>query len=97
MTRKSKHWSELNTDQLAAATRQFDDPNYNPPAQKPTKQDLAQLRRVQRKAAKSRLRVAVALEGNLVEQADDYAARRGITFSDLVSDALRQLMRKSSA
>ena len=97
MTRKSKRWSELTTDRLAAATRKFDDPNYNPPAQKPTKRDLAQLRRVQRKAAKSRLRVAVALDGNLLEQADGYAARRGITFSDLVSDALRQLMRKKSA
>lgn len=97
MKRKTRRWSEMNTAQLATATRQFDDPNYDPPAQKPTKRDAAQLRRVQRKAARSRLRVAVALEGSLVEQADDYAASRGMTFSDLVSDALRQLMRKKSA
>lgn len=95
--RKNKRWSELTKEELAAATRQFDDPNYNPPARKPSKRQLAQLRRVQRKAAKSRFRVAVALDGNLVEQADNYAASRGLTFSDLVSDALRRLMRKKSA
>lgn len=95
--KKTKRWSELTKKELAAATRQFDDPNFNPPARKPSKRQLAQLRRVQRKAANNRFRVAVALDGNLVEQADNYAASRGLTFSDLVSDALRRLMRKKSA
>ncbi|HSZ59586.1 MAG TPA: hypothetical protein VK797_28340 [Tepidisphaeraceae bacterium] len=58
---------------------------------------MAELRRVQRKATKDRFRVAVALEEDLVEQADNYAVSHGITFSDLVADALRQLMRKKSA
>jgi predicted DNA binding CopG/RHH family protein len=97
MSTKQKRWSELNVDELAAATKQFDDPNYNPPALKPTKEQLAQLRRVQRKAAKDRYRVAIALDEDLIEQADQYAAARGITFSDVVSNALRQLMRKKSA
>jgi hypothetical protein len=94
---KRKRWSEMTTDELAAATKQFDDPSFDPPARKPTTRQLAQLRRVQRKAANNRFRVAVALDGNLVEEADDYAASHGITFSDLVSDALRRLMRKKSA
>src|SRR5208337_3759745 len=54
MTTKRKRWSEMTTKELAAATRDFDDPNYNPPARKPTKRQSSQLRRVQRKAAKNR-------------------------------------------
>jgi hypothetical protein len=87
----------MTTDELAAATKEFDDPNYNPPAQKATKRQLAQLRRVQRKTATQRFQIAIALDGKLVEQADNYAVSHGITFSDLVSDALRRLMRKKSA
>ena len=97
MTKKRKRWSDMTTEELAEATKQFDDPNYDPPARKPTKRQLAQLRRVQSKAAKNRLRIAIALERNLVEQADDYAVSHGITFADLVSDALRRVMRKKSA
>jgi hypothetical protein len=89
MTTKRKRWSEITTKELASATRKFDDPNYDPPARKPTKRQLAQLRRVQRKATKNRFSIALVLEGNLIEQADEYAADHGITFSALVSDALR--------
>jgi len=97
MTTKPKRWSEMMTQELAAATREFDDPNYNPPAQKPAKRRLSQLRRVQRKAAKNRFNIALALEANLVEQADEYAADHGITFSELVSNALRRMIGKKSA
>ena len=97
MTTKRKRWSEMTTKELAAATRDFDDPNYNPPARKPTKRQLAQVRRVQRKAAKNRFSIALALEANLIEQADEYAVDHGITFSELVSDALRRMIGKKSA
>ncbi|HEY2587945.1 MAG TPA: hypothetical protein VGI81_19535 [Tepidisphaeraceae bacterium] len=94
---KQKRWSELSTEELAAATREFDDPAYNPPARKPSARELAELRRVQRKAAKDRFRVAIALDGDLIEQADDYAASHGLTFSDVVADALRRLIKRKSA
>jgi len=97
MTTKRKRWSEMTTRELAAATRKFDDRSYNPPARKPTKGQLEQLRHVQRKAAKNRFSIALALEANLVEQADDYAANHGITFSELVSDALRRMIGKKPA
>ena len=97
MIKKNKRWSTLTTEELAAATREFDDPNYNPPARKPSARELAKLRRVQRKAAISRFRVALALESDLVEQTDEYAANHGLTFSEVVADALRKLMRKKSA
>jgi hypothetical protein len=97
MTTKHKRWSEMTTEELGAATRSFDDPKYNPPARKPTKRQLAELRRVQGKAAKNRFSIALALEANLIEQADQYAAKHGITFSELVSDALRRVIGKKSA
>jgi DNA-binding protein H-NS len=97
MTTKRKRWSDMTTQELADATHKFDDPKYNPPARKVTKQQLAQLRRVKRKAAQNRFSIALALEANLIEQADEYAAKHGITFSELVSDALRRLIGKKSA
>ena len=97
MTTKRKRWSEMTTKELAAATRDFDDPNYNPPARKPTKRQLAKLRRVQRKTTKNRFSIALALDASLVAQADEYAVDHGITFSELVSDALRRMIGKKSA
>jgi len=97
MTKKKKRWSELAVDELAAATRVFDDPNYQPPALQPSKRDLDSLRHVQRKAVRDRFRVAVALDEELIDQADEYALAHGMTFSDLVGTALRRMMRKRSA
>jgi hypothetical protein len=94
---KQKRWSDLTTAELAAATREFDDPTFDPPALKPSARQAADLRRVQRKAAKDRFRVAIALERDLIEQADQYASSHGITFSQLVADALRRLIEKKSA
>src|SRR5258706_13993797 len=65
MTTKRKRWSEMTTEELAAATKQFDDPGYDPPARKPSKRQLAQLTRAQQKPAKNRFPVAIALAGNL--------------------------------
>lgn len=97
MKTKQKRWSNLTSNELAAATREFDDPEFNPPARKPSARERADLRRVQQKAGKDRFRVAIALEQDLIEQADEYATTHGITFSQLVSDALRQLIKKKSA
>lgn len=94
--RKKPYW-EMTADELAKATHRFDDPNFNPPAQKPAAKELAQLRQWQRRRAARRATLAISLEQNLVEQADDYAVSHGMTFSDLVADGLRQVMRKKSA
>ena len=96
MTRKKKRWSELTTEELAAATKQFDDPNYDPPVQTPSRREMAALHRIEQKS-KTRFRVSLALEKKLVEQTDNYAASHGVAFSDVVANALRQLMRKKSA
>jgi hypothetical protein len=92
--KKPKPYWEMNTEELAEATKEFDDPNYHPRAVKPTAAQRAQLQRWRRKRAAARARLTLSLEKQLIEQTDDYAANHGVTFSDVVSDALRQLMGK---
>jgi hypothetical protein len=96
MKPRNKRWSELTTEELAAATREFDDPNYQPVARIPSKRQLAQLHRVRRKSAESRFRIALLLQKDVVEFTDNYAANHGVTFSDVVDSALRQLKKKSA-
>jgi hypothetical protein len=93
---KKKPYWEMTTDELAEATREFDDPNYNPPTVKPTKKQRDQLRLWRRKA-RERSKLVLLLEQKLIEQTDEYAANHGVSFSEVVSNALRQLMRKKSA
>lgn len=90
--KKPKPYWEMNAEELAQATREFDDPAYHPPALKPTAAQRAQLRRWQRKRAAARARLTLSLEKQLIEQTDNYAANHGLTFSDVVSDALRKLI-----
>jgi len=97
MIKSQKRWSDMTGDELAAATREFDAPDYRPPVRKPTRREVNQLDRVQRKAAAGRFRIALSLEKRIVEQTDDYAANHGTTFSEVVSDALKQMMRKKPA
>src|SRR2546421_628379 len=49
MIKKQRRWSDLNTEELALATKEFDDPNFKPRVRKSTKRELAQLHRVQRR------------------------------------------------
>jgi hypothetical protein len=95
--KKQKPYWEMNLEELAEATREFDDPSYNPPAVKPTAAQRAQLGRWQKKRAASCARLTLSLEKPLIEETDNYAVNHGVTFSEVVSDALRQLMRKKSA
>jgi hypothetical protein len=95
--KKQKPYWEMNAEELGAATRGFDDPGYNPPAVTPTAAQRAQLRRWQKKRAAGRARLTLSLEKPLIEETDNYAVSRGVTFSEVVSDALRRLMRKKSA
>jgi len=95
--KKQKPFWEMNTKELAEATGEFDDPNYNPPAIKPTVAQRAQHLRWRRKRSAERSQLTLSLEKSLIKEADDYAVNHGVTFSDVVSDALRRLMRKKSA
>src|SRR5437773_1549016 len=96
MSKRKRYW-EMTAQELAEATRQFDDPSYDPPAVKPTARQLALLRRWRRKRASELSTIAVALEQKLIQQADEYAVSHGVTFSELVSDALRRVIRRKKS
>ena len=97
MKKKKKQYWEMNAEELADATKEFDDPVYEPVAVKTTVAERAQLRRWQLKRAAARSRLTLSLDKGLIEQTDNYAVSRGVTFSDVVSDALRKLMQRKSA
>ena len=96
MKKRKPYW-EMTTRELTEATKQFDDPNYDPPAVTPTAKQLAQLKRWKRKAVARRSNLILSLDQDLIRRADEYAASHGIPLSQLVSDALLRLMRKKSA
>ncbi|HEY3245431.1 MAG TPA: hypothetical protein VGM03_18980 [Phycisphaerae bacterium] len=96
MNRRKPYW-EMTTDELAEATKQFDDPDCNPAALKPTAHQRAQLRAWQRQRAAQRSTVTVALEPKLIEQADECAASHAMTMSELISRALRRVLRTKPA
>jgi hypothetical protein len=96
MTKRKPYW-EMTTKELARATKRFDDPNFDPPAVKPTARQLAQLERWNRKKEAAQSTLTLSLDVSLIEHCDQYAADHGLTVSEVVSNALRQLIRKKSA
>ena len=96
MKERKSYW-KMNAEELAQATKEFDDPNYNPPAMKPTATQRKQLQKWQRKRAEARSRLTLSLDKTLIEQTDAYAANHGMTFADVVTDALQRFIHKTSA
>lgn len=94
---KKKRWSEMTTHELAAATKAFDKPGFQPRSLKPTNAERAALQRVRAASEANRSRVALSLDTALVEATDDYAGQKGMTFSEVVADALLRLVKKRSA
>ena len=95
--RERKPYWKMTTEELADATKAFDDPNYNPPATKPTASQRKQLQQWHRKRAEDRSRLTLSLDKTLIEQTDNYAANHGMTFADVVTDALQRFIHKPSA
>ena len=96
MKNRKPYW-EMNAEELGDATKEFDDPACEPVAVKATAAERAQLRRWQRKRNAARSRLTLSLDKALIEQTDNYAVSRGVTFSDVVSDALRKLMQRKDS
>jgi hypothetical protein len=92
MKKDKKEFWEMDADELAAATAEFDDPNHAPRAVEPTAAQRAQLRRWQRRRSAARARIALSLDRRLIERTDSYAADHGVTFADVVTEALTGLM-----
>jgi len=95
--KKQKSYWDMNTEELAQATKEFDDHNYHPPAVKHNARQLAQQRRWRQRAIAARATLSLSLDQKLIEQIDEYAANHRKSFSEVVSDAVKQLIRKKSA
>jgi hypothetical protein len=86
----------MNTQELAEATKEFDDPDYDPPVLPWTEEDTARHERARRRGrprnglgAKT---IALTVERGLLERSDRFARRKGISRAQLVALALRAVL-----
>ncbi len=99
---KQKPYSSMNTAELRQATRQFDNPEYHPPAlpwgeKQKREQGLAdQLGRTMKvgrpKIGLGAERIQIAMERDLRRQIDAFAKQHGMTRSRLLSAAARKFI-----
>ncbi|HEX4793075.1 MAG TPA: ribbon-helix-helix domain-containing protein [Humisphaera sp.] len=94
----AKPWTQMTADELAAATSEFDDPNYRPPAIKAPpalaarhRKALAALRAAAERRSKRR-KIQVSVEDELLKKADEMAHRHGRSRSDLITAGLHLLL-----
>lgn len=97
-----KPYWEMTTSELAAATREFDDPNYQPPALPLTAADKAQQQRARRRGRPGRprigagtRRVQLTVEQTLLSEADGAAKARGLTRAQFFARALQAALAKA--
>jgi hypothetical protein len=104
MSKRKKSYAEMNTAELAEATKDLDrevvDVRGRPltPAEKKIHRDAAKAakrkrgRPIQGEGARV---IAASIEGGLLKQADAYAKRHKLGRSELVTEALRALLAKA--
>jgi hypothetical protein len=94
--KQAKPWSEMTADELQAATKGFD--NIDLKETRPlTDEERAVWERTKRGRGRPRhgegaVRVLVTLERRLKFAADEFAKRKGIGRSELITQALRQVI-----
>ncbi len=99
--RKAKPYWEMTTAELRKATRQFDDPAYQPPALPKTAADIAQQRRAKNKGGRPRKglgarTISLTVERGLLARSDAYARRLGISRAELIQRGLNAIVPVSS-
>lgn len=100
--KKTKPYWEMTTAELREATKAFDDPAYQPPAQRPSRDDLAQQRRAKRKGGRPRKglgakTISLTVERGLLARSDSYAKRLGISRAELVQRGLEAILTAKEA
>jgi hypothetical protein len=100
MTR-NKYW-EMNTQELAAATKQFDEPLVADKSRLLTPAEREQWARVKRKRGRPRVgqgyqRISVSLERGLLARVTALVKKRRITRSKLFTQVLEAALAKESA
>ncbi len=105
MSKRTKPYQEMNADELAEATKMFDDPNYKPKYLKYTPKERAQMERIEKrlrravgrpKVGEGIKRVMVSVEQGLLNRADRYARRQKITRAQLIARGLETIIGKAS-
>jgi hypothetical protein len=103
-----KHWSEMNTRELAEATRELDK-EFSGEGWKPlTARDKALFKRSAAKAAakaargrprigKGAERINISIERQMLKKADALAKREGVKRSELIARGLAMLLKRQSA
>jgi len=103
MKARKKPYQEMTAKELAATTRAFDDPSYQPPAVDPPAALKARHDRILARAKRDRgpgrprvgkgsKNVMIALEQGFLEQVDAYAKGRRMSRSALIAEALRRML-----
>jgi macrodomain Ter protein organizer (MatP/YcbG family) len=97
---KNKLIWELNTHELADATKQFDEPMVVDRSRPLTPEEREQWERAKRKRGRPRVgrgckRVSISLEKGLLRRINAYAKKRRITRSGLVAEMFEELLSRN--
>ncbi len=95
--KKSKPYWEMTSAELRATTMSFDDPAYQPLAQKATRDELAQQRRAKNKGGRPRKglgakTISLTVEKGLLARSDSYAKSIGISRAELFQQGLQAIL-----
>ena len=87
----------MSAAQLAAATKQYDQPGIEPSFRRPPAELAAAERRIRKgrgrpTVGKGARRVTITVEGNLLEEANRFSKARKLSRSELVAMGLRMVM-----
>jgi hypothetical protein len=96
-----KPFSQMNTQELAAATRKYDKPfggwdEFKPLTAQDKRLHQQPRRRGRPKVGQGAKRVMVTVELGLLKQADAQAKRLGMTRSEFVANGIRSLLPKKA-
>lgn len=96
-SKPQKPYWEMTTAELREATKEFDDPNYDPPAITPPADELKKLHRAMRKPGRPRnglgaKTIALSVERGLLDRSDRLAKKHGLTRAQLVALGLQGLL-----
>lgn len=97
--KRKKYW-EMNSEELAAATKQFDEPFVAEKSRPLTAAERQQWARVKRKRGRPRVgqgyqRISLSLERGLLARVTACAKKRGLTRSRLVAQVLEAALKEA--
>ena len=98
---KRKRYREMNEQELAKATKEYDAPNADPKPVPVPKAVRATERRIRKaimgrpKIGEGSKKVLITVEGGLLREADKFANRKGLSRSELIALGLRTVMHRT--